>query len=192
MLSRYLFILALFCLSVSAFTQNAIKGTVFSEDDEPLINATVVLLNPVDSIMKYFGITNNEGFYLIKNIKEGTYLMQYSYVGTQAITEKVTIPSERGEDMGRKVLKWTGKIGDVVIVSEYVPIRFRSDTVEFNAKAFNTKPDAAVEDLLQKIPGIEVDLAGNIKALGEEVVKVLVDGKEFFGRDKKVDKEPAG
>jgi hypothetical protein len=102
------------------------------------------------------------------------------------ITEKITIPSKQGEETGKKVLKWNATLENVTIVSEYVPIRFRSDTVEFNARAFVTKPDAVVEDLLKIIPGFEVDLAGNIKALGEDVKKVLVDGKEFFGRDNKV------
>ena len=59
-------------------------------------------------------------------------------------------------------------------------------TVEFNAKAFTNKPHAVVEDLLKKIPGIEVDESGNMKALGEDVTKVMVDGKEFFGNDPKV------
>jgi hypothetical protein len=67
-----------------------------------------------------------------------------------------------------------------------VPIAVKSDTLEFNAKAFQTKPDAVVEDLLKKIPGIEVDKSGNVKAMGEDVQKVLVDGKEFFGNDTKV------
>ncbi len=66
------------------------------------------------------------------------------------------------------------------------PITFKSDTVEFNPNAFNTKSHAVVEDLLKKIPGIEVDEAGNMKALGEDVVNVRVDGKEFFGKDPKV------
>jgi len=185
MLNKIILIGAILCISINGFTQNTIKGTVFSEENEPLINATVVLLNPVDSTMKYFGVTNKNGYYQIKNIKKGTYLMQYSYVGAQMITDNITIPTEQGEDFGKRVLKWA-TIDEVLVVGEYVPIRFRSDTVEFNAKAFNTKADAVVEDLLKKIPGIEVDLAGNIKALGEEVTKVLVDGKEFFGRDKKV------
>ena len=186
MLKKYILTVFAFGFCAFGFAQNSLKGTVFNEDGEPLVNATVVLLNPSDSILKYFGITNSSGMYQIRNIKDGNYLIQYSFVGATAVTEKIAIPSERGEDLGKKVLYWKSKIDEVTVVAEYVPIKFRSDTVEFNVKAYNTKPDAVVEDLLKKIPGLEVDLAGNIKALGEEVVKVLVDGKEFFGRDKKV------
>jgi len=185
MLNRLILIAVLFFMSISAFTQRTIKGTVFNEEDEPLINATVVLLSPADSIMKYFGVTNKEGFYQILNIRDGNYIMQFSFVGSELLIENIAIPSEKGEDFGKTVLK-TLSIDAVEVIGEYVPIRFRSDTVEFNAKAFKTKPDAVVEDLLKKIPGIEVDVSGNIKALGEDVTKVLVDGKEFFGRDKKI------
>lgn len=186
MLNKLFLLISIFWISINSIAQNTIKGTVFNEENEPLANATAVLLNPADSIMKYFGITNKEGYYEIKNIKNGNYLMQVSFVGTQMITGIIIIPSKQGEDLGKKVLKWNASLGNINIVADYVPLRFRNDTVEFNAKAFITKPDAVVEDLLKKIPGIEVDLAGNIKALGEDVKKVLVDGKEFFGRDTKV------
>ena len=69
----------------------------------------------------------------------------------------------------------------------------KKDTIEYNAGAYKTKPDATVEELLKKLPGVEVDKAGNIKAQGENISKVLVDGKEFFGNDPKVaTKKPTG
>jgi len=153
--------------------------------NEPLINATVILLSPADSTMKYFGVTNSKGEFRVVSVCDGEYIMQVSYVGAKSLYEKITIPSEKGTEFGQIILK-EESIGEVSVVAEYVPIRFRSDTVVFKADAFKTKPDAVVEDLLKKIPGIEVDVSGNIKALGEEVTKVLVDGKEFFGRDAKV------
>ena len=72
---------------------------------------------------------------------------------------------------------------EVIIAGEYIPIKFKGDTVEYNAKAFKVKPGAVVEELLKKLPGVEVDKSGNIKAMGENVTKILVDGKEFFGGD---------
>jgi len=103
----------------------------------------------------------------------------------QTITVNISIPGENGGNLGDKILK-ANVLDEVEIVAEYIPIQFKSDTVEFNAKAFTNKPDAVVEDLLKKIPGIEVDESGNMKALGEDVTKVTVDGKEFFGKDPKV------
>jgi len=174
-----------FCISLTSLAQHTIKGRVIDENGESLSYATVTLLNPVDSTLKFFGVSNLKGIYQIKNIKAGEYIMQFSFVGKEIIYKKITIPSPQGDNMGDIKMK-TSILDEVEVIAEYVPIQFKSDTVEFNAKAFQTKPDAVVEDLLKKIPGVEVDEAGNVKALGEDVKKVLVDGKEFFGDDPKV------
>ncbi len=78
------------------------------------------------------------------------------------------------------------EVDEVRVTGEYVPLAFRGDTTEYNAAAFRVKPGAPAEELLKKLPGVEVDRAGNIKAMGEDVKKVMVDGKEFFGNDPKV------
>jgi len=179
-------IVIILCNSIPCFAQHSIKGRVIDEDGKPLTYATIVLLNPVDSTMQYYDVADDEGYYKIDNIKSGTYLIQYSFVSKEAICEEVTIPSDSGEDFGDKIMAGELKGEDVVVIAEYVPIEIKQDTVAFNAKAFKTKPGAVVEDLLRKIPGIEVDKAGNMKALGEDVEKVLVDGKEFFDKDPKV------
>jgi len=182
---RFYIIFLFLLLPLAVFGQTNINGTVYSQEDEPLLNATVILLSPADSTMKYFGVTNKNGEYQVKQIRDGSYIMQVSFVGAVTSYKNITMPDDSGIDMGKTSLLWVS-VGEVKVVAEYVPIRFRSDTVEFNANAFVTKPDAVVEDLLKKIPGIEVDVSGNIKALGEDVAKILVDGKEFFGSDKKV------
>jgi len=183
---KNLFLIIIFsCFTISSFSQNLIKGKVINENGKPLTYATVTLLNPIDSTLKYFGVTNDKGYYQIKNIKSDKYLMQFSFVSLETTYEEISIPSDLGEDLGEKVMK-TIILDEVIITAEYVPIKFKQDTVEFNTKAFVTKPDAVVEDLLKKIPGVEVDESGNLKALGEDVTKVLVDGKEFFGSDIKV------
>ena len=173
--------------SIPCFAQHSIKGRVIDEKGEPLTYATVVLLNPADSTVQYYDVADKEGYYQINYIKPGNYLMQYSFVTKEVIYEEVTIPSDSGEDFGDKMMKAAIMAGEVmVITAERIPIQFKSDTVAFDAKAFKTKTGAVVEDLLKKLPGIEVDKAGNMKALGEDVTKVLVEGKEFFSGDPKV------
>lgn len=185
MIKYLVIIIAVFGLSTSGVTQHTIKGRLIDEDNEPLSYATVALLNPADSILKYFGVTNNEGKYQIKNIKYDEYLMQYSFVGKITTYEEISLSAESPEDFGDKIMKPT-MLDEIIVVAEYVPVQFKGDTVEFDTKAFTVKPNAVVEDLLKKIPGIEVDETGNVKALGEDVTKVLVDGKEFFDKDPKV------
>ena len=172
--------------SVPAFAQHSLKGRVIDELGEPLTYANVVLLSPADSTLQYHDIADQRGLYQIKHIKAGEYLIQFSFVGMEIIYENITVPLGQGEDLGDRVLKAKTVLGEMVVTAEYVPIEIEQDTVSFNAKAFKVKAGAAVEDLLKKMPGIEVDKTGNVKALGEDVTKVLVDGKEFFGNDPKV------
>ncbi len=171
--------------SSMVMAQHSIKGRVVDEEMKPIAFTTVVLLNPVDSTMKYFGVTKTDGLYQIKNIKPAKYLMQFSFSGMQSVYELVTIPSQKGEDFGDKVLLPI-TLDEVIVEAELIPIKFKTDTLEYDAKAFKTRAGASVEELLEKLPGVEVDEAGNVKAQGEDVTKVLVDGKEFFGNDPKV------
>jgi hypothetical protein len=137
--------------------------------------------------MAFFGVTNENGVFEIKGVKGGNYLLQVSFLGHQTIFRYVTVPLPGSDNIGTISMKSTPvSLGEVVVEEEYTPLRFKTDTIEYNTAAFVTKPDAVVEDLLKKLPGIDVDRAGNIKAMGEDIKKVLVDGKEFFGNDPKM------
>ncbi len=180
----------LFFLLISSVTfaqTNSINGNIIDENGEPLTSSTVVLLNPADSTMQYFGISNSSGQFEIKNIKQGNYLMQIAFIGYQTIYNNISFPVENRGDLGYIPMSPRPvSLDEVTVTGERVPLRIKRDTIEFDAKAFKVTPDAVVEDLLKKLPGVEVDRAGNIKALGEDVNTVLVDGKEFFGNDPKV------
>jgi len=177
-------ILAL-ALAAPLLAQHKLTGRVSDRQEEPLSYATVALLNPTDSILVYFGVTDDKGTFKITNIKKGEYLLQYSFVGMETFYREISIPAPDEGELGTQILA-PNPLEEVTVIEEYVPITFKSDTVEFNADAFTTKSNAVVEDLLKKIPGIEVDEAGNLKALGEDVTNVRVDGREFFGKDPKV------
>lgn len=184
---KFLFTAILVGIAWIGFAQNfPLSGTVFGDDGSAMVYSSVVLLNPSDSTMQAFGITNKSGEYNIKSIKSGDYLLQVAFLGFETFYQKISIPVENNE-LGAIVLKTKPEnIDEVKVTGEYVPLAIKNDTVEYNAKAFKVKPDAVAEDLLKKLPGIEVDRAGNIKAMGEDVNKLFVDGKEFFGNDPKV------
>lgn len=183
---RTFFTAILLSIAWSAFAQNSLEGNVFTDHGEPLVYSSVVLLNPVDSTMQAFGITNKQGYFNIKNVKQGDYLLQVAFLGFNTIYKNISIPVE-GNTLGTIILEEKAEdVKEVKVIGEYVPLAIKKDTVEYNANAFKLKPDAVTEDLLKKLPGIEVDRAGNIKAMGEDVNKLYVDGKEFFGNDPKV------
>ncbi len=173
---------------LQAFGQSwSLTGRLYDDQALPLASGTVVLLNPADSTMEFFGITNARGQFEIRNVREGTYLLQASFMGFQTFYNPVTLPRTEGPDVGDIVLRpMPVDLEGAEVVGEAVPLQISGDTVVYNAAAFKTRPDAMTEELLKKLPGVEVDRAGNIKALGEDVNRVYVDGKEFFGSDPKV------
>jgi len=187
-LRNLILLVACIGMSIEASAQSLnLTGNVLGDQGAPLNSATVVLLNSKDSTLEFFGISNEKGHFEVKSVRSGTYLMQVAFLGYQSYYQNVTIPYGTNNDFGIIVLKpKSTDIKEVQVVGEYVPLTIRHDTIEFNARAFKTKSDANVEELLKKLPGVEVDRAGNIKALGKDVKKVLVDGKEFFGNDPKV------
>src|SRR5690606_22591514 len=114
---------------------------------------------------------------------EGSYLLQASMTGHTTCYQSVAAPVP-GENLGVIILPIRDiEMDEVVVKAERIPVQIKKGTVEYDAGAFKTRPDASVEELLQQLPGLEVDRAGNIKAHGEQVNKLFVDGKEFFGND---------
>jgi len=167
--------------------QTMLMGELFDETGKPLLYATAVLLYPSDSTMAYYGITNESGRFEIKNIHPGNYILQTSYLGYQSFIKKLVLPLEKGNNLGVIVMQPVSlNLSKVEVSTDRIPFIIKKDTIEYGAGSYQVKPDAAAEDLLKKLPGIEVDRAGNIKAQGENVQNVLVDGKEFFGSDPQV------
>ncbi|WP_118975219.1 TonB-dependent receptor [Taibaiella koreensis] len=174
--------------SLASYANYRITGKVSDTATQPLPGASVSLLNPQDSTMVAFAISNREGRFLISEVKSGNYLLQVAVMGYYTEYRSLSVPLE-GEDLGTVALKVNDgahTLGEVVISGEKVPVRIKGDTLEYNAGSYKVKPNAVVEDLLRKLPGVQVDKEGNIKSMGKDVKKVLVDGKEFFGDDPKM------
>lgn len=177
-----------YILHLQSVTATAIKGRVTDSTNAPLHGVSMALLYPEDSTLAAFGITNKDGAYEITGLKNGKYILQAASAGyfTEYRVINVTDNETLTADILLSVNERTVNLGEVVVSGEKVPIKIMGDTVEYNAGSFKVKPNAPVEDLLRQLPGVQVDAAGNIKSMGKDVNKVLVDGKEFFGSDPKV------
>ncbi len=164
------------------------KGQLADTLGSPLPSATVMLLNASDSSLVNFSVTDVNGYFTLKNISKGDYLFKVSFMGFRTHTQKITTPEVAGIiDLGTIKMEAALKELDAIeIAAERAPVTVKRDTIEFNAGSFKTKQNAVVEDLLKKLPGVEVDNDGNITAQGEQVRKVTVDGKNFFGSDPKL------
>ncbi len=177
-------------LTLSASAQKVsgiVKGTLQdSTSAAALGDATVSVIHLPDSSLISFTLTNSSGYFEIKNLEPGDYAVSSSFVGVRSFKQKFTISASHPvEDFGAIKLQRSDKLMDEVIITE-TPVKISGDTISYKADAFKTKPNATVEDLLKKLPGVQVDKDGTVKAQGETVQKVYVDGKEFFNNDPKL------
>ncbi len=164
-----------------------VTGQVLDTLRQGVPSATVMLLQAKDSSLVNFASTDARGVFEMRNVNKGNYQVKITFVGMTPIVRSVSTGTESIIDVGRLVLAPLNKqLDDLVIVGEKAPVTVKRDTIEFNAGSFKTKANANVEDLLKKLPGVEVDTDGTVKAQGEQVQRVTVDGREFFGRDPKL------
>lgn len=175
-------------LANTAFAQHSVKGKLVDEQGQAMPSATVMLLNASDSVLKSFALSKADGSFEMKAVKEGSYVLKATFQGYNNLNQAVTVEAEPATlDLGNLTMtEKSVELGDVEITGEMIPVQVKGDTLEYNANAFKTQPNASVEDLLKRLPGMEVESDGAVKAQGETVTKVLVDGKEFFGDDPKV------
>ncbi|MCZ4224419.1 outer membrane beta-barrel family protein [Pedobacter rhodius] len=164
----------------------SVSGRVLqSKDKKPVDYASVAIKNLNDSSVVGATTTVADGKFVFKNLKPGSYRLYAAFLGLKNANKDFTITAEKTEvNLGDIVLEaGTIDLQTVEIKAEVPPIVVKKDTLEFNASSFKTIENAAVEDLLKKLPGVEVDKAGTVKAQGETITKVKIDGKEFFGND---------
>ncbi len=187
----FLLLLAIFTIAYQSSAQKfngVVKGILQdSTSAYPLSDATVSVSNQKDSSLVSFTLTSKNGNFEIKNLEAGDYFLNCSFTSLQTRKIKFSVgPGKEQADMGIiKMDRFYKSMAGVIIVDD-APVRINGDTLAFRADAFKTKPNATVEDLLKKMPGMQVDKDGTVKAQGEQVQKVYVDGKEFFGSDPKL------
>lgn len=154
---------------------------------QPLVDATISVKNLKDSALAAYTLSDKKGNFEIKGLEPADYEMTVTHLGHQPIKKVVSVTSDNKKvDLGELIMSKEVKELEGVVVTSDVPIVIKNDTVQFKANAFQTKQNATVEDLLKKIPGMQVDKDGNVTAQGESVQKVYVGGKEFFGNDPKM------
>jgi hypothetical protein len=185
---RSLLMAATLLLSFTSQAQNfQVQGNITdSSAKRNLPFATISLVHAKDSSLVSFTRSDEDGNFSIKNIAAGKFLLSISYVGYQQqwVAFKTGINSTI--NLNKIYLQDANKISTVTVTARRPPVVINGDSIEFNSENFKTVPNAVVEDLLKKMPGIEVDKAGAITVNGKSVTKVYVNGKEFFTGDPKM------
>ena len=182
-LSKLIVITMLLISSVSM--AQSISGKVLDQDKKPLEFASVAVLNAIDSTLVSYASTDVKGNFKVVDISNGKRIFQINLIGYSVYQKKVDFAG-KSLNFGNITLKEQDNTLDEVNITAVIPISIKKDTMAFNTKAFKVRVDDNVEDLLKKLPGVEVDANGKVKAQGEDVSKVYVDGKEFFSGDPSV------
>lgn len=176
-------VVMLTALGAAAYT---IKGSVTDTAGEPLPDATVRILSARDSSFIKGAPANTEGKFSFSGFSSGKYIVEATYIGYNKTFTNVTVGKSDPSPVVIKMSDSSIQLKETTVVAVKTPIKVMEDTVEYNADSYKTQPNAVVEDLLKRLPGVEVGSDGKITANGKEVTKILVDGKEFFSDDPKV------
>ena len=163
--------LALFALcSFSLLGQDyKIKGVVEDTLGNALIASTVLLLEATDSTMLDFTQTALDGSFRFKNVPPGNHLVKTTYIGYVPLT--VNASSSDGSDINLGTMKMSElaeELMEVVIKAAKAPIKMRGDTIEYDASTFQVPEGSSVEELLRRLPGIEVESDGSITSDGKD------------------------
>ena len=184
--NRLKLLFALLLISITTTAAN-ISGIVKDFDTkEPLLEAAIKLITAKDSAFVAGTTTDIDGKFTLSGVKAGKYILTVSYIGYADLEKPVTVGPSNIR-LGVLSLKESSHmLGEVSVVAVKTPIKVMEDTVEYNADSYHTQPNAVVEDLLKRLPGVEVGSDGAITANGKTVSKFLVNGKEFFSDDPQV------
>jgi hypothetical protein len=182
--------LSLFVFSVSGQVKSTITGSLYEPgtSNVPIEQATVRLLSLPDSSLVMGTTSGKNGSFTLSGITKGNYLIQASYIGFLHLYRKVTISGTPPTvSLGKLYFEENAVfLKEAVVEGKASEIVVKNDTIEYNAASYKTEENAVVEDLLKKLPGVEVDTDGKITIGGKEIKKILVDGKEFISDDPKV------
>ena len=180
------FALLLSVLIIGLTTLAQVKGTVIdSSNNKPIDKAVIGLVikdKPSDTTYTF---TNEKGEFSFDPVPASNFAVIITNSGYGTVAKFIPVKQvEKTINIGIVILAPRGKLLDELVVKS-APIVVKEDTVEYRADAFKVKEGAVVEDLLKKLPGVEVDKDGNVKAQGKSVTRVKVNGKDFFGGDLK-------
>lgn len=164
----------------------SVSGVVTDGSGEPLSDCTVRVLSARDSVFVAGGVAGLDGAFSLSGMKKGNYILEANYIGYEKGYRNFSVDQSNVKIDTLRLGDSSIMLGEVSAVGVKTPIKVMTDTVEFNADSYKTQPNAVVEDLLKRLPGVEVDSDGKITANGKEVTKILIDGKEFFADDPKV------
>ncbi len=180
---KYIICLALLFVASISYAQIKLEGVVKDSLDRPFELANVIAINQETGGLETYGLTNEQGKYKLELGKNSTYNIQISYIGMKTFEE---ILSTKESDLKKDfTLRAINALDEVEVIYE-MPVTVKGDTLVYNADSYQNGTERKLEDVLEKLPGVEINEEGQIEVEGKVVNKVMVNGKDFFDGDTKL------
>lgn len=173
----------LILITSTVFAQIKLQGVVKDSIGNPLELANVIAINKETQALESYGITNDEGRYKLNLEKNTTYSLQVSYIGMKTFKEAI---STKEIDIIKNVSMLTDNALDAIELTYEMPVTVKGDTLIYNADSFKNGTERKLEDVLEKLPGVEINDDGQVEVEGKVVNKLMVNGKDFFDGDTKL------
>jgi len=179
-ISPILFITGFFSLHAQEIN---LEGKILDTLQNPLANANVLAIPRVENENIAFSISNAQGDYKL-NLKKGKpYTIEISYLGYQKISDSLTLQENTTKNY--RLTPSNERLEEIIIKSR-LPVTIKEDTITYRTDVFVTGEERKLREVLKKLPGVEVDRAGNVTVNGKKVDRLLVEGKTFFTGDTKL------
>ena len=178
-------LLALFFITSISFSQSIkLEGVITDSKTVGLEMANVMAVNKTTKAMDSYAITNDKGKFILTLKPNTAYSLKISYLGMQNKELEITTASE---NISKNIALEEGGIElDGVEIVREMPVSIKGDTIVYNGDSFKTGTERKLEDLLKKLPGVEVNADGEVEVEGKKVTKLMVEGKDFFDGDTKL------
>lgn len=180
---KYIFFLATLFVTTISVAQVSFTGVIKDSIGQPLELANIVAINKATNKMDAYAITNDKGKFKLSLEANSTYNVQVSYIGMKTKTEEI---STQENSLVKDFSLFEDSALDEVELTYEMPVTISGDTLIYNADSFKSGTERKLEDVLKKLPGVEVNDDGEIEVEGKKVGKVMVEGKDFFDGDSKL------
>ena len=172
-------------ISSFSFAQNIrYEGVVTDSGNSPLDMANIMAVNVTTKAMDAYAITNSKGKFVLNLKKNTSYIIKLTFIGMQ--NKEINVATKEDNIIQNVSMNAGGiELNDIEIIRE-MPVSIKGDTIVYNADSFKSGTEKKLEDVLKKLPGVEVNADGEVEVEGKKVSKLMVEGKDFFDGDTKL------
>ncbi len=180
---KHLFLLLCLAVASNSFAQIKMQGVVKDSIGTSLELANIIAINQETNALESFAITNDKGKYILSLGKNGKYKIQVSYIGLKTFEQIITT---KEDGFTKDFTLQPDNLLDAVELTYEMPVTIKGDTLIYNADSFKNGSERKLEDVLEKLPGVEINEDGQVEVEGKVVNKLMVNGKDFFDGDTKL------